>query len=1163
MSYSDLIQKDNPTAVWSLNEDPFVSLAISPDRFLYSSGAGNSFYTGTYSSSSINAVPMPIVYGGKQSIKLETSQFFTIPSLDKMSIKDSRNSSSLEFWVKVNTTSSTEQILVRKKDADSDQADDYVTAIYLKNDYVVFRLGKIGRYYEVSCPIDSINKPLHIVAEYSPSSISLIVNGVSKTKSISDPDSLFPAYDSADEFFYFEKPAGIANVQFDCVSLYSYSLPRERALKHFVYGCGYSIPAEFINNNSGVSYNFSMDSQQALTRYDMGPGAGWSITDADNCLIQDGSLTIKQKQTPETFFAENYNIADSSLFTSSGYSFKEGSYLQIENINSIIPDSLGGWALKFDTSLTAPSSGKKVLMSIGSKRSNNYIEFYVDANSDLKVSSSLEATPKTLFTNLPSENFYIGYYKVLNGTSKAFYLPVTAGSAITSTIILPDIAAAYLRIGSEALWFDSDNISESDSSKIVSNANLLKIVGIHADNSTLLDTYDEIEGGSFIHYYTATPNKEERRFKIKSYGYSKIDVDQQSLCPPLSETTGACRVEIGAPLGSETVKMTLKEKALSGGIQTSSTTRYTNDYTNRVITSGSWLNKKVTQAENATTNPVDTLSFEFFLNTDDLVDQPPYLNYFRLFSYNLEFDGTNYYVNNNSSQGGNPAKIYLRSNECNIPDLIEMPFFYNGFSSGLKLKDSYAKINHDFTGVKNYSPITNIVVSGGNATYTLSGNRFVAGDSVSVSEINGTNQFAFLQKTISSVSGNNVVFTGFAPTGTYTADSDITDGTAGMMQSASGISTVSFMCYIPTGTNVSNNVLKIGSLQLSINSSTGQMSTVTGATRYVNGSTSSLAKLDQWQMISLVFADPIVINSSNATEIILGSTTGIENEVYVDQLMIFDKKLSVNDLLVNLYNLVVGETLAGYKIIANSKFKLKDTSDDTLDNFDVVDIDYFIDNTMGGPLYTALSGGSSPVSNYTVTYAVSSGRPTFEKTTVDQSDALNTLFVSNSQYILAGSKLISIDGAASDYTVSTVQNFADYSKITLTSNMPAKVNANKDLIFEDLNYGNNSINNSRLKIGTKYIEQGDLILIDTGNEVRYLYQVTTLDPEAVFLYNVTNITYTVTFTRVSGASGYKYNYGSRYYTISSGTVTQSPISVLSLPNKINSKIQPQYLPTEQ
>jgi hypothetical protein len=65
-----------------------------------------------------------------------------------------------------------------------------------------------------------------------------------------------------------------------------------------------------------------------------------------------------------------------------------------------------------------------------------------------------------------------------------------------------------------------------------------------------------------------------------------------------------------------------------------------------------------------------------------------------------------------------------------------MPFFYNGFKSGLKLKDSYAKINHNFTGVNKYSPITNIVVSDGNATYTLANNRFVAGENVSVSEIN-------------------------------------------------------------------------------------------------------------------------------------------------------------------------------------------------------------------------------------------------------------------------------------------------------------------------------------------------------------------------------------------------------------------------------------------
>jgi hypothetical protein len=82
-----------------------------------------------------------------------------------------------------------------------------------------------------------------------------------------------------------------------------------------------------------------------------------------------------------------------------------------------------------------------------------------------------------------------------------------------------------------------------------------------------------------------------------------------------------------------------------------------------------------------------------------------------------------------------------------------------------------------------------------------------------------------------------------------------------------------------------------------------------------------------------------------------------------------------------------------------------------------------------------------------VSYAISSGRPTFEKTTVDQSDALNTLLISNSQYILGIPTSIN-RWTTVNYVVSTVQNFADYSKITLTTNMPSKVNANKTLIFE-------------------------------------------------------------------------------------------------------------------
>ena len=893
----------------------------------------------------------------------------------------------------------------------------------------------------------------------------------------------------------------------------------------------------------------------------MGPGSGWSITESNNCLLENGLLTIKSKQEPKTYFADGYNTEDTSFFVSSGkYTFNVGSYLEIDNINSIIPDYNGGWAVKFDSSITAPTSGKKTLMVFGSKKSKNYIEFYIDSNSDLKVSSNTDST-KTLITDLPSSDFYIGYYKNIEGTSKIFYLPST-GTAQTQTIILSEIPSAYLRIGSDNLWFELDNINDYDDAKVVSDSNLLKIVGIHKDNISLLDSFSEIEGTDFIHYYTATPNKQERRFKIKSYGYAKIDIDKQSLCKPLYNNTGACRIEIGSPVGSETIKMSLSDKLYSNNTEASSTTIYTKDYLNRIITSGSWLNNKSVQQENSATNPSDTLSFEFYLTTDDLINMPPYINYFRVFSYNLEQDGDNYYVNNNSSQAGNSAKIYLKSNECNIPDLIEMPFFYNGFSSGLRLKNSYTKINYNFNSINKYSAITNISVSGGNATYTLSNNTFIAGDVVSVSEINGTNQFAFVSKEVSSVSGNNVIFNDFAPTGTYTVDNGTVDGTAGVMQTASGISTVSFMCYIPSGTDVSNNIIKIGSKQLSINSSTGAMSTITGATRYVNGSSSTTAKIDEWQMISLVFSSPIVVNYENPVEIILGSENGIDNEIFIDQLMIFDKNIS-GDLLINLYNLFVGDTKNEYKITATSKIKLTDTSNNNLDSETTIDINY---KPTTGAVYDLLKNGTTPV-NMNVVYAVSSGKPTIEKKTVNQSSAANTLTLSNSQYLVNGASLLSVNGVAitTPTTISSINTSNPaYSVVTLSRNIGI-TNNNIDVIFSDKVFEDNATNNAKIKVGTKYLEQGDILLIENGSN-KYIYTITTLPSAASFLYNITANTYQVTFTKITGEPvngiNYLYSYGTSYYDLTNSLATALDKNKLSFSSRINSKIQPQYLPTE-
>ena len=1010
------------------------NLIVKPDSFMYKSYTNNTtrtYYTGTYSN--VVATGFPLIYGGKQSIKITSdSGYIRVPSLDKMSLKDSRNASSLEFWVRLSSSSNTEQVFVRKTDMDNSQTPDYATCIYIKDDYITFRLGVVTKYYEVSVPIDTTNKPLHIVANYSKEAITLIVNGVSKTKSIFNPDSLFPSYDADDEIFEFVKPSGITQVEYDCISLYSYSLQREKALKHFVYGVGYSVPSEIINSNGGVFYNFSMDGHKEINKYDMGPGTAWSITEANNCLINNGLLTIKNKQEPITYFAENTSIVDTSLFTASNtYSFVPGSYLEIENINSIIPDSVGGWAAKFDDGTYA--STKKVLLSIGSKSSQNYIEFYTITESTVnKIKVDINGTVTTLKEgHTLSTEFYIGYYKDIGGVSNVFFL--TSGSQVITPLTLPEIPSAYARFGSDNIWFDGEDATKLEVSNAISDSKLLKIVGIHKDNVSLYDTYAEIEGNSFKHYYTAIPNTLERRFKIKSYAQAIIDIDQQLLCPPLSEITGACRIEIGSPSGSNSIGMSLYEKTYSNGTEVASSTKYENDYQNRVITSGTWLNKKTTQTENSVTNPVDSLSFVFTFNTDDLIDKTPYLNYFRIAAYALNNDGADY-VLNNSSPGGNPAKVYLKSGECNIPDLIEMPFFYNGYKSGLKLKESYAKISHDFTSVQKFAQITN--VSGG--VYTLDDNPFIVGDTVSVSEIQGTQgttPFSCDSKVVSVSSGNNITLTSYSPNGSYITEANATtelpDGTAGVMQLTSGISTVSFMAYIESESNpgTSLKIIKIGNSQFTVNGSTGTRS-LSGATTYINGvaynSVSNLIKLNEWQMITLVFTNPFSIVEGSPVEIILGDpSTALPTNVYIDQLMIFDKKLTTASglgSLDNLYNNFVGNIPSNFKSTKSKEVKLIDQQNVTVENYTPVKCDYLLSS---GVIYDQLIGGAA-TETLSISYGASSGNALLTKKVAAKAVISQKVIpITDTKYLQSGSVRVDKDNKTILGTISTLDTLRD------------------------------------------------------------------------------------------------------------------------------------------
>jgi len=751
MSYSALIQKDNPDIFWSLDETS--GNVVNPDPYIIKknvSGSKTLTYPGTYSesiSSNIISVPTPLIYGGSSCIKINNTGYYVkVPSLFKMTKADSKNESAIEFWIKVNNTSTTEQTFMTT---------DSGVKISLIADYIKFSIGS----YSVSVHIDTVNKPLHIIAGYSEKELILIVNGIMNTKQILTSDNIFidtwnnggAGFNTNN--FKFVKPSGITNFQIDSIALYSYIPSRITALRHYGYGVAYNPPHQFFDANNGVYYNMSMENQQTIKNYSMGQSNNtWKISDSDNVLLENDCLTIKKRNLLRTYFSNDYGSPDilSSYFTSSTYDFQDKSYLILENTDSLIPLSEGGWAFKFSKG-SGNLTPSQTYFYVGSKQSNNYIEAKANTDGIIVYINGILSLTFTI-SSIP-DYFYLGYYVRSDETIDFVYLPSTGSPQIQNTGILNgfNFNDTFIRIGSSNTWTkDNDSLFISKIDQGLSTFNLSKIVAIHKNNFDLYSTYTNIEGSSFKHYYTIVPDSTEKRFKTKSYGYARISIPLQSLINEDTIYAGATRLEIGNPQGNDNVKVYITGQKYINGIL-DSTFKSNEILSNRITTSGDWLNKQsITYDPTASTS--ELLHFDFYLYCDDLSDNPPIVDYFRLFTYPVIEDSIGKYTLCAGSKGSNPIKLYYRNNEYHIPDLIEKPFFYNGYNSGLKIGQSYATIDYNFSSPTKSASIINIT-KGSPTQYTLEYVPFSNNDLVIISDVN-------VKKTaIMSYDASNILFT--------------------------------------------------------------------------------------------------------------------------------------------------------------------------------------------------------------------------------------------------------------------------------------------------------------------------------------------------------------------------------------------------------------------
>ena len=253
MSYIIEVLKDNPLGFWALDESSGTTIT---DR----SSCGNN---GSFSATITNSKEMPLVYGITRAFK-NNNKTITFNISKDLNTKSSTfllsddNDFSLEAWVYPQINNSAEVILF------ADQTQN--VKIYYDKGTIFFSVyGDIAKY-----TVPNINQSFYIVGTYSPSQISLYIDGdlvdfSEKTSTFNQSISSFTSGPTANSSDYY-----LANA----FAIYRYALKDDQIKLH--YSSAQSLfPLQIVLPNSGKLFELSDDNLTTQFTYSYPANKSW------------------------------------------------------------------------------------------------------------------------------------------------------------------------------------------------------------------------------------------------------------------------------------------------------------------------------------------------------------------------------------------------------------------------------------------------------------------------------------------------------------------------------------------------------------------------------------------------------------------------------------------------------------------------------------------------------------------------------------------------------------------------------------------------------------------------------------------------------------------------------------------------------------------------
>jgi len=424
MSYRETIISQNPLSFWPLDDD--ASLGIAKEA----TGRGNdASYNGQ-----IFDYAIPLVSNGIYGTRLlDDSAFIEYPLPGSKNISSSWVSPGIWTIGREQKTFSAE-VYFKLETNDLELSEDIVIfgdsspnlyGIYLSGNRIYFKPDP-ARDYFVSYQVPDWKRRYHVVANYSLSQISLIVNG----KSVS-----YKYATELDEGFSFSREDGTVKtigsdtykITIDAIAMYGYNLDKSRALDHSDLSRKSLGKGNYYNSNSQVYYLpnnsecqfsykfvnnwFDFDFTNAVTDDDL----GITLRSIDDQLISSGSPTFSTAGSRNSLQLSN------------------SQYLDISNITSLA-DSGTAISLSF----FKPATNNYALLSLENSYSSQSFSVYVNLDGYIVIELNGEET----VTEIEPDS---GWNEILvNNRSGALDVYLNEDSVFSSVGFLSSITRAYI-----------------------------------------------------------------------------------------------------------------------------------------------------------------------------------------------------------------------------------------------------------------------------------------------------------------------------------------------------------------------------------------------------------------------------------------------------------------------------------------------------------------------------------------------------------------------------------------------------------------------------------------------------------------------------------------------------------------------------------------------